>query len=129
MCSGPVWEGSSNLPRLMWGVGRNTGASGSCHRMLGLDAFSSWMSVGHESVFRPRQAPLPAHLRARTGPPTMVVLLLQPTTGQLQGQGCIMPLVLSLQAQAQWQSNLLQGFQWWTQVQGALWGKGQELVS
>lgn len=40
-----------------------------------------------------------------------------------------MPLVLSLQAQAQWQSNLLQGFQWWTQVQGALWGKGQELVS
>jgi hypothetical protein len=98
--------------------------------MLGLDTFSSWMSVGCESGFRPLQGRLhsclgAAHLHAHTGPPTLVVLPLQPTVGQLQGQGSIRPLVCSLQTQAQWQSNLLQGFQWRTQVQRALWGEGE----
>lgn len=52
MCSGPDWTGRSHLPCLMWEVGWNTGARGSCHRMLGRDTFSSRVSVGREPVFR-----------------------------------------------------------------------------
>lgn len=56
-----------------------------------------------------RQVPqVPCH--PLTCPLTLVALLLQPAVGQLQGQGGIGPLVLSLQAQGQWWPPFLQGF-------------------
>jgi hypothetical protein len=60
---------------------------------------------------------------------TLVVVVLEPAVGQLQGQGCIGSLVLSLQAQDQWWRPFLQSFQWWAQVERTLWGEGQKLVS
>lgn len=65
----------------------------------------------------------PAH---QPCPLTLVVLLLQPAAGQLQGQGGIGPLVFSLQAQGQRWPSFLQGFQRWTQVEGTL-PRSQEL--
>lgn len=49
----------------------------------------------------------PAH--PLTCPLTLVTFLLQPAAGQLQGQGSIGPLVLSLQAQGQRWPPFLQG--------------------
>lgn len=56
-----------------------------------------------------RQAPCAPSPCAR--PPTLVALLLQPAASQLQGQGGVGPLVLSLQAQGQWWPTFLQGFE------------------
>lgn len=98
----------------MWDVGWNTGARGSGCRRLGLDAVSSPMPGGKGGPCGTGWAQSPQGQASRTPCPlTLVVLLLQPAAGQLQGQGSIEPLVLSFQAKRQRWPPFLQGFQLW----------------